>query len=218
MSGFGARQQSYDRLLEKVAQGGNLTPTEQASMRRFEKELAELGLAPLDLPEIFATIEEAETYSGYKRRTIYKAVADGLLDRLSDGSFTREALDSWLALKGKRSPAQERAASGNDAAGEKETARSARQSEADYRSWRAQHEELKVKQLKGELISRVLINQEWVERANEFKTSLLLYNRRVSHLIAEIAGIEARLVDEIMDKEARQLLGTVCRKIRIYVD
>lgn len=219
--GFAARKKSYDLLVAKVESGKTLSATEISAMTRFEKELVGAGL---DMPTYLDTIEEVEAYTGYKPRTIYAAIKSGELPRLSDNRFLVEAVDAFLAKKGKRPQVrladgdQESEADvedGDSFAGQKFNART---EESKYRHFRARREEIIVRRLMGELIEREEVNRAFVNRVHEFRTSILLLNRRVSHKIAEISGIESRLVDEILDAEAKSLLKTMSRKVVIHVD
>jgi len=218
--GFAARKKSYDLLVAKVASGKTLSANEISAMTRFEKELVGSGL---DMPTYLDTIEEVEVYTGYKARTIYAAIKSGDLPRLSDNRFLVEAVDAFLTKKGKRPQIRledgEQAGSDDDDGGDAgETQYKASNEEAKYRHFRAKREEIIVLRLKGELIDREEVNRAFVNRIHEFRTSLLLLNRRVSHKIAEISGIESRQVDEILDAEVKYLLKTLSRKVVINVD
>jgi hypothetical protein len=218
--GFAARKKSYDLLVAKVESGRALSATEISAMTRFEKELVGSGL---DLPVYLDTIEEVEAYTGYKARTIYAAIKSGELPRLSDNRFLVEAVDAFLMKKGKRPQVRladddQGESAGDEPGPDGETQYKASNEEAKYRHFRAKREEIIVLRLKGELIERQAANRAFIDRIHEFRTSLLLLNRRVSHKIAEISGIESRLVDEILDAEAKSLLKTLSRKVIIHVD
>jgi len=215
-TGFETRQASYDLLVAKVEGGKSLSPSEITSMSRFEKELAAAGI---DLPKYLDTPEQVAEYSGYKVRTIYNAVKKGDLVRLSDSRFLREEVDQWLLKKGKRPVVPVACGSENDGEESSEsTGFNARTEEARYRHFRARREELIVKQMEKELIDRDAMNQAFVARVYEFKTAILLYSRRVAHKVAEVAGVESHLVVEVMDKEGKDMLKALSRKVDIHVD
>jgi len=216
--GFAARKASYDLLLQKVEGGKALTANEVSAMTRFEKELVRSGL---DMPLHLDGIEDVEAYTGYKARTIYAAIKSGALPRLFDGRFLVAEVDAFLAAKGKRPQVRvmDSDDGDNDDDGDSgETGHNARQEEAKYRHFRARREEIIVKRLEGELISRDDLTRAWVARMHEFRTALLLLNRRVSYKIAVLAGIETKQVDEILDAEARALLTSMSRKVTLHVD
>ena len=203
-SGFAARQQSYDRLVEKVQQGHVLKPAEITAMERFEAELAARGV-----PESFSGPDDVAVYCGYSVRTIYTAIKVGKLVRRSDGGFDRAEVDRYLAEKG-RTPAvagddDDDAPAGPSAAAE----------DRRWRSARADREELLVRRMRGELLERAEAERQWTARAYEYRNSLLLLSRRCAHLIAAAAGCETKLVTEIIDAEVRTLLGALSRKIEI---
>lgn len=217
--GFEARQKSYQMLVKKVKGGSSLTPTELTTMMRFEEELKQSGQQML--PDAFTAMDKMEQYTGYKARTIYKAVEDGKLVRLSDGSFDRDDVDSWLRSKGKdpqplvNTPILEQDLDDLD---DKAPSFNSKTEEAKFRHFRAREKELLVKRLEGELLPRDVILAQQVTRAHEFKTSLLLLGRRVSHKIAAVAGIESKVVDTILDEEVKLLLASLCRKVELDVD
>ena len=209
-SGFSARQESYDRLVKKVTEGGTLSPTELTAMTRFEKELESRGLVAS-----FATPDEVATYTGYSVRTIYSAIKSGKLIRQSDGSFSRADIDDYLASKGRRpvvagdeDPQDDEPTPGSSAARE----------ETRYRKARADREELIVGKLRGELLERSEVEHQFTARAHEYKTSLLLLSRRCAHRIAVVAGVDSKVVAGILDEEALLLLKTLSRKLEIRDD
>lgn len=215
--GFAARQRSYQILLDKVKGGATLTASELSAMARFEKEVAKSGL---DLPVYLETVDEVVKYSGYKTRSIYTAVKDGELARLGDGRFSREAVDLWLEKKGKRPVVF--VDKGDDEDGEGEVAGDgklykASAEEGKYRHFKARREEIIVQRLEGELLPREEVERMFLDRVHEFRTALLLFSRRVAHQIAAEAGIDSRRVEEILDKEARELLKSLSRKVVIHV-
>lgn len=220
--GLAARRQSYDLLVAKVASGKALTASEISAMARFEKELKASGL---DMPTYLDTIEDVEAYTGYKNRTIYAAIKKGELPRLADNRFLLTAVDEWLARKGKRPQVRLAGGDQDGETGDKQaeedagdTKYNARTEESRYRHFRARREEIIVRRLQGELISREDVYREWVSRVHEFRTSILLLNRRVSHKLAEIANIETKQIDDILDAEAKTLLKTLSRKMVLHVD
>jgi hypothetical protein len=215
--GLAARRKSYELLVAKANDGKALTAGEISAMSRFEKELAAAGL---DLPKYLDSIEEVEAYTGYKSRTIYKAIETGELARLADNRFLVAAVDDFLAAKGKRP--QVRMVDGDqdddpDDGGDG-TKYHAGNEEAKYRHFRAKREQIIVKRLEGELIDLETANREFVNRIHEFRTGLLMLRHRVSHKIAEIAKVEVRVIDEILDADAKALLTALSRKVRIHVD
>jgi hypothetical protein len=217
--GLDARRKSYELLVAKANDGRVLTAGEISAMSRFEKELAAAGL---DLPKYLDSIEEVEAYTGYKSRTIYKAIETGELDRLADNRFLVAAVDDFLAAKGKRPQVRMADGDQDDGADPDEEGGSTKyhagNEEAKYRHFRAKREQIIVKRLEGELIDREEMIREFVVRIHEFRTALLLLKGRVSHKIAKVAKIETSLIDEILDADARELLRTLSRKVRINVD
>lgn len=217
--GIAARRKSYELLVAKANDGKALTAGEISAMSRFEKELAAAGL---DLPKYLDTIEEVEAYTGYKSRTIYGAIKSGDLPRLADLRFLVEDVDVFLAAKGKRPQVRCSDDDLDDGADADDTGDSpkyhAATEEAKYRHFRAKREQIIVKRLEGELIDLETANREFVNRIHEFRTGLLLLRHRVSHKIAEIAQVEVKQIDDILDADAKVLLAALSRKVRINVD
>lgn len=219
--GFAARKKSYETLVAKAIGGKVLSANEISAMSRFEKELTAAGL---DMPTYLNTLEEVEAYTGYKARTLYAAIKSGALPRLADNRFLLTAVDEFLAAKGKMPQVrlqdgdhdEDGDAEAEDADGEKKY--KAQTEEAKYRHFRAKREEIIVRRLQGELIDREAMTREFVARIHEFRTALLLLKGRVSHKIAKIAKIDIYQIDEILDAEAKALLKTLSRKVRINVD
>jgi predicted DNA-binding transcriptional regulator AlpA len=217
--GLATRQKSYDLLLAKVEGGQSLTPTEITSMTRFEAELAAAGL---DVPDNFVAIAQVEHYTGYKSRTIYNAVKSGDLFRKSDNSFARADIDAWLRVKGRQpnigKNLVDELQDEDDENSSADQKFSSKNEEAKFRHFRARREQILVQQLEGQLLPRQLVEEQQISRAHEFKTAILLLSRRVAHRIAAVAGVDTRLVTEIMDEEGKQLLSALCRKIDLHVD
>lgn len=211
-TGFLARQASYDLLVAKVEDGRSLSPSELTAMHRFETELKDLGM---DLPDVFGTPDAVAEYSGYKVRTIYSAVKSGHLPRLADGGFDRGDVDHWLAKKKRLPVIQGVGGDDGDVSGRPPTASD---EEKRYRSARADREELLVARLRRKLVEVEDVERQFTARAYEFRTSLLLLSRRCGHKIAAAAGIEAKVVNGILDSEARELLASLSRKVRLDVD
>lgn len=214
--GLMARQRSYQILVDKVKGGATLTASELSSMARFEKELEKSGL---DLPVYLSSVEEVVQYSGYKARSIYAAVKDGELARLADGRFHRQDVDLWLEKKGKRPVVpidKDDDEDEGEVAGDGKLYKASAE-EGKYRHFKARREEIIVQRLEGELLPREEVERMFLERVHEFRTSLLLLSRRVAHQVAAEAGIDSRRVEEILDREARELLKSLSRKVVIHV-
>lgn len=201
-------RQQYDMLKQKAESGKVLSVKELASFSKLEKELAgELG------SQVFEDIKELEKYTGYARQTIYDAVGKGELIRQTDKTFLQDDVDVWLSAKG-RKPKQlglETVTSDVDN-GDREKA------ETDYRKYRAEREQLLVEKMRGEMLPKEEVERQWVNRAIEFRTTLLLLSRRVSHKIASETGVDIKVVDEILDKEAVEILKSLTRPLELQVD
>lgn len=211
-TGFETRKKSYDLLVDKVGMGKSLTASELTAMSKFEEELKQSGR---DLPDSFATPAEVADYSGYKSRTIYNAVKQGKLTRLSDGSFLRADVDTYLASKGRLPQVKPDVEEIEDA---KPVSGSTAFEERRYRKARADREELIVARLQGELVAYDEVVRQFTNRAHEYKTSLLLLSRRCAHKIAAVAGVESRIISEILDEEAKLVLKSLSRKVELHDD
>lgn len=208
--GFEARRLNHLTLVKKVQGGEVLSPSEQATMIAFERELKKSGR---NLSGILPSVEAVEEYSGFKQRTIYAAVKDEKLTRQSDGSFLQEDVDQWLSSKN-RLP---KITPGNNSDDDKDKGAAAKE-ELRYRTARADHEELKVAKLKGEQIEVAEAQRNFVARSHEFSAAMTLFSRRCAHKIGRVAGIPHKEVAEILDAECVALLKTLSRKVEIHVD
>ena len=72
--------------------------------------------------------------------------------------------------------------------------------------------------LQGELVSFDEVIRQFTNRAHEYKTSLLLLSRRCAHKIAAEAGVQSRVISEILDEEAKLILKSLSRKVELHVD
>lgn len=213
-TGLAARRKSYDLLMEKADSGELLSSAEITIMLRFEAELKSSGR---DLATVFINLDQVAEYTGYKVRTIYNWVQNGKLARLADNTIERVAVDALLKSKGRlpQVPAYNGAEEGE---GDLPGPLSARQEETRFRKARADREELLVSQLRGEVVEVSEVERQFTMRAHEYKTTLLLLSRRCAHKIAAAAGIESKEVTHILDKEVKELLAKLCRKVRVDVN
>jgi hypothetical protein len=90
--------------------------------------------------------------------------------------------------------------------------------EIRYRHYRATREKLLVERLQGELIPREDVYREFTRRAHEYKTSLMLLSRQISHKIAAEAGVESARIAAIIDDAVVGLLREITRPIEIEVN
>ncbi len=215
------RRQQYEALREKAASGKILTATELNALARLEADLEDMAAGDL----VFQSAEEVAEYSGYSKRTVWDAVKKGLLIRQDDKTYLQEDVDAWLAARGRKPVAGKNRNNGKT--GEKETkTKNPEQAclwdradeEARYRHYRATREKLIVERMQGELIPRDEVQRQFVARAHEYKTSMLLLSRRIAHTIAARTGMDSRDVAAIIDDEVRQLLTAISRPVELEVD
>ena len=204
-------RQQYESLKKKAQAGQHLSVKELNSLAKLEADLEDL-----DADEIFDTPEQVAEYGGYKARTVYEDVKKGVLIRQADGTFIQDDVDTWLAAKG-RKPAVKGQDNDETADGEKTNWDKAEE-EAKYRHYRAIREKLLVEKLKGEQLSKKEVLRQQVNRAHEYKTSLLLFSRAVSHKVAAASGIEVKTVSTIIDAEAKNILTAMSRGLDLHVD
>lgn len=217
-TGFAARQTSYEALLTRAKNGESLKPAELKQMERFEAELRERSAS--ELP-VLLSLDEATAYSGYAgHRTIYEAVKNRELARLSDGSFDRTEIERWLAEDKKRQPNEKKlrellGSQGGAEEDEEKPEFDSAAEEARYRHFRAKKEEIAVRRLRGELIEIAAVNEAFRSRVYEVKSGLLLLKRRVAHKLAEVCAVEIREVEKLLDAEVDGLLTAFSRKVEI---
>ncbi|MBU1417379.1 MAG: hypothetical protein KKI15_02720 [Proteobacteria bacterium] len=204
-------RQQYDSLKKKAQAGEHLSVKELNSLAKLEADLEDL-----DADELFDTPEQVAEYGGYKPRTVYADVKKGVLIRQDDGTFLQDDVDTWLAAKG-RMPAMKDQDKDEQEDGEK-TKWDKAEEEAKYRHYRAIREKLLVEKLKGEQLPKKEVIRQNVNRAHEYKTSLLLFSRAVSHKIAAASGIEAKVISAIIDTEAKNILTAMSRRLDLHVD
>jgi hypothetical protein len=145
------------------------------------------------------------------------------LQRLADGSFSREEVDRWLTVK-RRQPVVSALAGGSAAADDEDDLftddqgrkYSGRLEDAKFRHFRARKEELTVQQMLGELLPRNQVIEAWTTRVHEVKGGLLLLKQRVAHKLAEECEVEPKVIEAVLDDEVNLLLKAFSRKIEIH--
>jgi SpoVK/Ycf46/Vps4 family AAA+-type ATPase len=209
-------RQQYKALQDKAGSGKILTQTELRTMARLEADLADLA----DEELVFRRAEEVAEYSGYAVRTVRLATRKGELQRQPDKTWLQADVDAWLDAKGRR-PAGSKAACPEQmplpGSGDKQEWDRAEE-EIRYRHFRATREKLLVERLQGELIPREDVYREFTRRAHEYKTSLMLLSRQISHKIAAESGVESARIAAIIDDAVVGLLREITRPIEIEVN
>lgn len=202
-----ANRQQYKKFIERVKAGEVLTPSELKYMGALKADLQDE-----EMEAVYMTLQEVMDYTGYKQRTIYNAVQKGELLRQENKTFLQSDVAAWLQTKDRTPPGDDSEDEEQDPVYDK------KMGEGKYRVFRARREELLVGQLEGSLVSKELIEEQYAARVGEVKSGLLLFSRRVAHLIAAEVGMEIPKVSEIVDGEVHQLLTAMSREIEITVD
>lgn len=204
------RKQQYNALKEKAGSGKILTATELRSLAKLEADLEDMGEDEL----VFTSADEVAEYSGYAKRTVWDAVKKELLIRQPDKTYLQDDVDTWLAARGRKpKKTKNEATTGDDQDCQWDRA----EEEARYRHYRAIREKLLVDRLQGELLPREGVERQFVIRAHEYKTSLLLLSRSIAHLVAAKSGMDSGEVASIIDSEVQNILEAMSRPIEIEV-
>ncbi len=200
-------------LKDKAAAGKILSRSELNSLAKIEADLEDFA----ESSDIFDTPEQVAEYGGYKSgRTVYNDVSKGMLIRQDDGSFLQDDVDIWLSAKGRKPKTLLHQPPGDEETPENKIWNKADE-DAKYRFWRAKREKILVKRLEGESLPKKEVVRQQVNRAHEYKTSLLLFSRSVSHKIAAELGVEAKAVSLIIDDEAKRILKAMSRRLELNV-
>ncbi len=209
--GRDARRKQYAGLLKKAEAGEHLSVSELTSMAKLEKEFA--GDQPGD-DEVFAKVKDVAEYVKCSKRTVYNAINSGKLHRQEDGSFLLTSVAAWQAEKNNDLSLP---GAGNEEIDPNEPINK-KNAETHYRYYRAEKEKINVQRLLGELLPRDEVERLVLDRVLQFKNALLMFNRRCSHTIAAESGVDSKVVDKIMDDEAKKVLKALSRRMDIHVD
>jgi len=186
-------------LVSRVAAGEVLKGTEYGILTRLENEL--MRAEPGEEKVLF---EGACVILGCSKRTLHMRMKRGEIIQQPDGTFRKSELEAYkekhLALK--------QGIVGEDL----------RKAELRYRQWKAEREELIVKQMKGQLIPIEEVERQFTLRAYELTRGLLFLSRRIAHDLAGSSKKKLKDCIEKIDGEVYLLLDRYSRAMAIGDD
>lgn len=198
-----AKLQVYQSLILRLkTEGAVLKPNEVRLMNELEKLIERPG----DEDGRLYGMKAAAEYCGISKRMIAYHLGRGKFAQNADGSFSKAALDKWLALKG-RKPKPSSPDILEALRDQKEAA------DLRYRLARAYREELLIEQMKGTVVPREEVLTEWTARVLELKSGLMNWKDRLAGVLAGKDAAEIRLILEaetwlLLDSYSR--FGTYC--------
>ena len=139
-------------------------------------------------------------------KTVKYHVARGNLKRESDGTFRRKEIEKWLEDRARK------------ATGKKEKEDKHKQADFRYRIARAKREEFLLDQLKGELVSIKIMEEQFTARAFEASRRFLLLPRIVSNKLAIAAKKPLKEVMQIVESSVREILEDYTRPLNTKGD
>ncbi len=197
-----AKIKLYRDLIQKISDGQTLKASEIKTLSILEKELEAKGEDPPADSDVIQTMSEAAEHLGVSKRTVSHHVKVGNFRQNKDGSFSRAELDEWASRYGRRNKA---GASGD--LSEKDRA------DLRWRLAKAKREELLVAQLKGQLVSKAWVEDQFAARAHELVRALLTLMRRIAHKLAAKSKKTTKAVEAIMEPEIRAMLEQYSRPL-----
>lgn len=194
-----AKLKVYRDLISRIGQGEKLSPTELKTFHQMEREIEAIsteqnGNEVNQQDQLIPSFAKAAEYCGVSARTISYHVKRGNIKQNTDGTFERSVLDAYLRSKGRKPGADGGMLGGIEAKKEK--------AELRFREARARREEMLVSQLKGNLMSRAEVAQEWAKRVQNVTSAL---DNLVDRLSPVLEGKRRGEIQAILKKEIQLL-------------
>ncbi|KKN52407.1 hypothetical protein LCGC14_0612610 [marine sediment metagenome] len=184
--GQGAKVKLYSDLLQMIAKGEKLSPTQLRAFSLLGRELEKMS-GDSDPPELIASFDDAAEYCGVSKRTISHHLKMGHIRQNADGTFETSVLDDYLKS------GRHRGKKGSATNEEQTTRAKLRKLLAD-----ARRSEIITKQLLGVLIHRNDVDTKWAQRTAALCSGLELLENRLPPLLE---GKTKRKMSEIIKKE-----------------
>lgn len=198
-----AKAKLYRDLLKKISDGTGLKPTEIRALHSLEKELEAQGEETASPPPLIDSMSEAAEYLGVSKRTVSHHLKRGNFTQNPDGTFDRAELDRWASSYGRKKKSK---SAGGDL-NEKDRA------DLRWRLAKARREELLVAQLKGQLVPKAWVEQQFAARAHELTSRLLTLPRRIAHKVAAKSKKTQKAVVAVMEPEIYAMLENYSRPL-----
>jgi len=172
----------------KAAKRGRIEPKAPKVARVRLKDLKPAALAA---EEIIESQKKAAKYVGRSERTIRRWVKEGMPTAKVNGktAYVKSMLDYFKASEGKQVT---------------EDRKREQTAQADLKQIKAKLLEMDLKIREGKLIEREEIEKQWVQRIQIVKRGFLGMGRKLAPQLAKLK--DPRKVQEIIDKEARQII------------
>jgi hypothetical protein len=194
----------YTGYLARVSRGDALTHSEFKTFLALESLLGEKQGRRFALPSADAVAD----YANVSRRTVFYHVRRGRLLKQADGSFLKSDVDAWIQKHGSKKTKDDR----------EELEREIAAASLRYRVAKAEEAEMRAATLRGDLIPKKLVEEEFTNRAYELRHRLSLLYREVSHDIAVLTGAAVSQVEGILKTATDRWLVDYSRSINLNVE
>lgn len=176
-----ARLKLYQEYITRISNNEKLKLAEKKHFDELDREFSDLSKAGEPKNEFSA--DEVIEKLGISERSLKWHTSRGNLKRNKDGTYPISTIGDFEKKYNRK---KKTSAKGSSLMDQQERA------DLRYRIARARWQELNVKQLRGELISREEMAREWGKRLNTLFTGIRLWENRLS------PRLEGKTRDEIM--------------------
>ena len=195
-----ARLKLYQDYITRISNNEKLKLAEKKHLDELDKEFAEMSDA--GQPKDNLTFQEVIEMLGISERQLKWHTSRGNFKRNSDGTYSVSTVRDWEKKYKRKKSSAGQGATLTD-----------KQERADlrYRVARANWQELNVKQIRGELISKEDMAKEWGKRLNTLFLGIRIWTNRLS------PRLEGKTRDEMMiifEEEIYLLMKTFAEKGR----
>jgi hypothetical protein len=193
-----AKLKLYNNFSRRIADGDKLGPTELKLFNQLDRYFTGgHGAEDEGPPDIFDTFDDAVTYLGVSKRTLSVHIKKGTLRQEPDGTFLKSELDKYLESYGRKTKEN----------GEQDPIEiQIKKADLRWREARAIREEMLTEQIRGTLINRDEVNDEWASALSTVRHGLDIFSDRLPPLLKNKSQIQ---MYEIISQEVWELLDAL---------
>lgn len=197
----------YQKYIERIKKGEILTPTEIKDLNQVERDIEALTNGKPKQKKVIENNRQAASYCGVSTRVISYHLHRGHIKQNPDGTFPIESLNAWLVKSGRKNP-PEQTKSGEISKSIPEKIEIEKLKREELRNKR---EEILLDQIRGKLMSKKEIEEQWAARVLIVRSGLLALSNRLPPLIE---GKSRREISTIIRAEIIELLTAYSTKGR----